>query len=140
MRLLPLLAAILLTTSCNKAPDDVVPSASTDAAPAAKPSAADANAAPPVDSILNITPVRTDNCKPSGYTAELTWSLPAERINTGIEVRVNKPDGGLLAYKQARRASATTGNWVTSGTKFFLVDRQTGEVITEVTAGEYDCR
>lgn len=139
MKTIYLFLTALALTACNKAPTDVVPADPT-VTPA--PSAINAPAAPEAQApqILTIAPFKTDNCTPRGYTAEVSWSIPAEQPHVNVEVRVNKVDGGLMAFKSARKASAKTGNWVKPGTQFFLVDRDSRETVAQATAGEYDCQ
>jgi len=48
-----------------------------------------------------------------------------------IEVRVNSADGALFA-SSGSAGSSTTGEWVTDGKQFFLVDSGSGDVLQEV--------
>lgn len=131
-----LIGMLLLAAACNKAPTDVVPQDAAELPAAAEPSTEPA--AERAD--ITITPVPTDDCKPRRYTAEIAWSVPGSLPHVELEVRVSKPDGGLMAYKKGRNASAMTGNWVSPGVPFYLVDRTTKEVVAQATSGPYDCQ
>lgn len=130
------LIGMLLLAACNKAPTDVVPQDAVE-----PPAAAESSIEPAAErATMTITPVPTDDCKPRRYTAEISWSVPKSLPNVELEVRVSKPDGGLMAYKKGRNASAMTGNWVSPGVQFYLVDRTTKEVVAQATSAPYDCQ
>jgi hypothetical protein len=59
----------------------------------------------------------------------ISWSAP--RYAT-VEVRVNAPDGPLMAMGGST-GSEQTGLWVTNGTRFFLVDPAGGATLAAVT-------
>lgn len=134
-----LIPLLILMAGCNQAPNDVTPESTQ--LPEVAPAAAGQVPAAETSQIaeMTITPIKTDDCKPRRYTAEISWVIPATQPYVGVEVRVSRPDGGLMAYKRSRKSTARTGNWVSSGAQFFLVDRETKTVVAQVTAGEYDC-
>lgn len=90
-------------------------------------------------------PVRVAGVPRVGITT-VYWEVEGDRQ---VEVRVNAPDGVLLA-RSAGSGSATTGNWVTDGMTFYLQDVSNGQgltsantlgaVMVEVTAGGSDQR
>lgn len=55
-------------------------------------------------------------------TATLLWSAPG---SSGVEVHVNSPDGPLFAQGGAA-GSASSGNWITDGMRFYLHDTSSG--------------
>ncbi|MFZ0593126.1 MAG: Ig-like domain repeat protein [Bryobacteraceae bacterium] len=59
-------------------------------------------------------------------TATLNWSTSSAST---IEVRVNAPNGPLLATGAAQGSATATG-WVTNGMTFYLQDVSQGEVLT----------
>lgn len=131
---------VLLLAACNKAPTDVVPQDVSEI-PATSPAGAEQSGERSAErATMTITPVKTDDCKPRRYTAEIAWSVPRSLPHVELEVRVGKPDGGRMAYKKSRNASAMTGNWVSPGVQFFLVDRVTKEVVAQTTSAPYDCQ
>lgn len=137
-------ALFFTLAACNKAPSDVVPENPDlgNAAPAATPGQSTADAGQgSANDIMTITPVKTDNCTPRSYTVQVSWAIPAGQVpNAGVQVRVNKPDGGLLAFKKGARSSATSGNWVKPGTTFYLVDAQSKAVVAQATSDGFNCQ
>ena len=63
-------------------------------------------------------------------TANVTWNATGYN---NIEVHVGSPTGGLLDAG-AQSGGATTGNWVTNGMTFFLVNAYTGKWLASTTA------
>jgi hypothetical protein len=59
-------------------------------------------------------------------TANLNWSTSSA---SNVEIRVNAPDGPLLASGGAQGSATATG-WVTNGMTFYLQDVSPGEVLT----------
>lgn len=71
-------------------------------------------------------------CDGSGLgTTTLTWNVPAAK--PPIEIRVNAPDGKLMA-RSTTSGSAPTGKWVRDGTTFFLLEAESGKVLAELRA------
>lgn len=62
--------------------------------------------------------------------ANVTWNAAGYN---NIEVHVGSPTGGLLDAG-AQTGGATTGNWVTNGLTFFLVNAYTGKWLACATA------
>ncbi len=150
MRIACLATLVIALAACNEAPQDVVPDNAADSLPPVDAAAANAPAAavtmaPPapanVDGVtMTLTPIKTDNCQPNKYTTEVSWSIPASVPFSGVEVRVEKPDGGLLAFKKARVYTQKSGAWVREGTQFFLVDKDSRTILARAKAGPYDCQ
>jgi hypothetical protein len=65
-------------------------------------------------------------------TATLFWNAPGY---SNLEVHVNAPDGTLFAASSGDIGSATTGQWVRDGMRFFLQDPSSGTTIGIVTVG-----
>ena len=146
MRVVFLAIVVVALAACNKAPQDVVPDNSAATLPAvAPPTPAPATttdeASPMVASgaTMTITPLKTDNCEPKKYTAEISWVIPPALAFSGAEVRVGKPDGGLLAFKKQRTYTQKSGPWVGEGTKFFIVDKDSRQILAQAEAPAYDC-
>jgi hypothetical protein len=99
--------------------------------------AQDASGAP--QARLTISPIASDGCRPNAYTARVDWSIPASVPAPRAEIHVDRADGQLMASKQARVASANTGNWVRPGMEFYLVDGDSGRVLDHAVAAAYGC-
>ena len=145
MRVACLAIVVVALAACNKAPQDVVPDNSAATLPAVAPPtpapATTTEASPMVASgaTMTITPLKTDNCEPKKYTAEISWVIPPALAFSGAEVRVGKPDGGLLAFKKQRTYTQKSGPWVGEGTKFFIVDKDSRQILAQAEAPAYDC-
>jgi len=78
---------------------------------------------------LNPNPIQVPQGQPVGTTT-VNWnagSVPQ------IQVRVGSPIGPLMA-NGASSGSAATGNWVTNGESFYLVNAATQKVLAATTA------
>ena len=69
--------------------------------------------------------------------ALLTWRVDLAGVEA-VEVRVDTPDGGLLA-SDGPSGSAETGDWVGESTAFFLVSRPAGQVLGEAMLETPSC-
>jgi hypothetical protein len=78
---------------------------------------------------LIISPATIYDCLGGNATATLTWS----GASGPVDVRVLKPDGPSMTGTTDPSGSATTGNWVSDGMQFFLVN-QSGIAEAVVTA------
>ena len=138
MRKIMLTLFVLTLAACNKPPQDVVPENPAASLPA------DSSDAPsgPVNNgvVMKVTPVKTDDCEPGKYVADVSWKLPPGVAIGGIELRVESPDGGLLAFQNGREGVKRSGAWVREGTAFFAVDKVRGGVIGQAAAPAYDCQ
>jgi len=56
-----------------------------------------------------------------------------------VEIRVDGVDGELFARANDAEGSARTGPWVTRGTWFMLIDRDSGDVLAAQRAGPETC-
>jgi hypothetical protein len=63
-------------------------------------------------------PIQVCDGSGSGKTT-LSWDVKGANR---VQVRVGSPDGSLMADSAQMQSKADTGNWVTDGAKFFLVD------------------
>ena len=77
----------------------------------------------------NPNPIVTTNGATVGKTT-LSWNAPGY---TRLAVFVNSPTGIQMTGTAGSTGSATTGNWVTNGTQFFLVDLNANSAIASVT-------
>jgi uncharacterized protein (TIGR03437 family) len=69
---------------------------------------------------------------PKGYStgpSTLTWNAPTA---THVEIHINSPTGPLFA-SGGISGTAVTGDWVSPGLTFYLVDTSTSEVLKTVT-------
>jgi hypothetical protein len=79
-----------------------------------------------------IDPEFFEVCDPREYSsAELLWDL-GDISADGAEIRVNGLDGKLFA-RGGRVGSATTGNWLMNGMRFFLVKPYSSEFLGTAT-------
>lgn len=67
-------------------------------------------------------------CEGSVGVTTLSWFIATAG---GVEIRVGSPTGKLMA-RGGPTGSAETGKWVTDGMQFFLLDRETEEVLGEL--------
>ena len=75
---------------------------------------------------LSVYPTDVANGQLEAVT--LTWSAPS---SLGVEIRVGSPTGTLFASGGAS-GSATTGDWATSGTTFYLLDDTSHALLASV--------
>ena len=68
-----------------------------------------------------------------GGLGQTTISWDTTAVTEEIEIRIGSVDGELLATGEAT-GSVETGQWVTDGMTFVLIDQTTGEIIDFVTA------
>lgn len=88
---------------------------------------------------LKLDPPAAPDCKPTThYRAELTWSVSASDTPK-TDVRIVSPTGTLFARSNDNKAHAETGDWVTPGMWFLLLDRQSGQLLGAVQAGPKPC-
>ena len=78
---------------------------------------------------LTITPSDNYNCQNGESTAVISWS----GASGPVQVHVMQPTGPALTGVRDPSGSVTTGNWVSDGLQFFLVD-QSGVVEAAATA------
>lgn len=135
-----LLLLILPLVACNKPPQDVVPADPSASLPSAGPAAPPPPPAKDYGVVVVVTPVKTADCTPATYVADVSWTIPAGVTPDGFELRVESPQGGLLALQNSAQGTKQSGPWVTSGTPFFIVDKRSGNVVGQARAPAYDCR
>lgn len=116
----------LVLAACSKAPQDIVP--------------ADGRTTLPPAVTMQITPLPTADCKPNAYVALVAWFIPLQMPFSGVEVRMETPDGKMFARSQARNYGKETGPWVHDGSSFFLIDLASQKVLARARAGAYDCK
>lgn len=78
---------------------------------------------------LSVAPPVIYDCQNGEGTATLSWS----GASGPVQIHVLKPDGPALTGFNDPSGSTTTGNWVSDGLQFFLVD-QAGNVEATATA------
>jgi len=78
----------------------------------------------------NVTFSASPNPIPAGNTTTLSWNAPGY---SQLAVLVGSSSGISLANPVGPSGSVTTGNWVTDGMEFFLVDLKSGSTIAIVT-------
>ena len=122
----PAILAAFVLAACSPAPQDAVP-------------ANGMTRLPPVVT-MQITPLPTSDCKPAAYVALVAWFIPLQTSFSGVEVRMDKPDGKMFARSRFRNHGKQTGPWVHDGSTFFLVDLASQEVLARARAGAYDCK
>jgi DNA-binding beta-propeller fold protein YncE len=73
--------------------------------------------------------IATPNPIPPGQPTTLTWNAPGY---SSLKIHVNSPTGQALTGTVGSSGSAVTGNWVTDGMQFFLVDVTSGTTVASV--------
>jgi len=84
---------------------------------------------PPLPSsvLLGATPGVISDPNNSKFAATtLFWNAPGY---SGLELHVNAPDGPLFASSTSGVGTATTGQWVTDGMRFYLQDPSSSQTI-----------
>ncbi len=75
---------------------------------------------------LNVSPNPSAPADSTGLVqVTLTWGAPG---TSNVEIRIGAPDGVLMAFG-GPSGSATTGTWVSNGTKFYLQDVSGGKAL-----------
>ena len=70
-------------------------------------------------------------CEPGGVgQTNISWNAGEDVME--VEIRIGAPDGNLFTDGEST-GSEETGEWVTNGMVFYLINKQTGEVIDTVT-------
>ncbi len=121
-----MLFAIL--TACSRAPQPSTPPAFT----------------PPVLGLplpgvsLVATPNRGPACGAFNFHVHLDWVVSAPQTQDSYDVHVDSPIGNVFASGH-RVGHADTGNWAHVGQWFFLVARDTRDVVAAVRIGPDDC-
>lgn len=88
---------------------------------------------------FSLTPSAARDCDPATlYQAVLHWNVQRAGRNR-VEVRIDSPDGPLLARSDDATGSAETGDWVKRGMWFLLLDRDRGTVLAAQRAGPHSC-
>lgn len=83
---------------------------------------------------------KSDSCGPTGaYRAEVAWQVPAT-MATRLEVQVGAMERKYFVRSKAPSGKQETGEWVSPGLAFFLVDRDANKVIAATTAGPGMCK
>jgi DNA-binding beta-propeller fold protein YncE len=77
-----------------------------------------------------VTFTASPNPIPSGATTTLSWNAPG---HSQLAILVGSSSGSSLASPVGSSGSVTTGDWVTEGMEFFLVDLTNGSTIAIVT-------
>ena len=73
--------------------------------------------------------IATPNPILAGQPTTLTWNVPG---HSSLAIHVNSPTGQALTGTMGSSGSAVTGNWVTDGMQFFLVDVTSGTTVASV--------
>jgi len=73
--------------------------------------------------------IATPNPIPPGQRTTLTWNAPGY---SNLVIHVNSPTGQALTGTLGSSGSTVTGNWVTDGMQFFLVDVTSGTTVASV--------
>ena len=78
-------------------------------------------------------------CGPTGsYRAKVAWQVPAQRAGK-LEVQVDARQRKHFVRSTQASGEQQTGEWVSSGLAFYLVDRNTDEVLAATAAGPGQC-
>ena len=82
----------------------------------------------------------TSDCNPeTPYRVALSWTI-ADPARAAVEIHVEAADGPLMALVTSTEYTTESGDWVRQGTRFFLVGRDSREVLATVTAGPEVCQ
>jgi xanthosine utilization system XapX-like protein len=73
--------------------------------------------------------IATPNPILAGQPTTLTWNAPGY---SSLAIHVNSPTGQALTGTVGSSGSVVTGNWVTDGMQFFLVDVTSGATVSSV--------
>ena len=101
-------------------------------------------AAPPVLSLprpgvsLIATPDRGPACGAINFHVHFDWVVSAPQTQNDFDLRVDSPIGNVFASGN-RVGHADTGDWAHVGQWFFLVARNTREVVAAVRIGPDNC-
>ncbi len=80
----------------------------------------------PPPSSLRVSPDPLLVCAPTGLPkVRVAWEVPSDLL---VEIRIGAPEGTVFARSRGS-GSRDTGNWVTDGMEFFLVDVEAGQVL-----------
>lgn len=89
--------------------------------------------------VLTVTQISTGCSADGKYRARVEWQVP-ETVSPRLEVRVDAKARTLFASSDRRRDSEETGDWVTAGLGFYLIQREDNKVIAATAAGPGNCR
>jgi hypothetical protein len=84
---------------------------------------------PPVEATFTANPNPIVSSTGVGVTT-LTWNAPGY---SNLVIYVNSPTGTAMTGSLPSSGSAQTGNWVTNGMQFFLVEASSGTSLASVT-------
>ncbi|MDQ3617368.1 MAG: hypothetical protein M3374_01345 [Pseudomonadota bacterium] len=86
---------------------------------------------------LTVTQVGT-NCSANGvYSADVAWQV-ADTLALKIEIQVGR-EGKVFARSNERIGSEATGEWVSPGSLFLLLDRDSKQLLAATPAGAGNC-
>lgn len=89
---------------------------------------------------FSLTPSAARDCEPGTvYQARLNWRIENPGDKTRLEIRIDAADGQLFARSNDPVGSAETGQWVSRGMWFVLLDRRTGALLAAQRAGPERC-
>lgn len=81
----------------------------------------------------------SETCQPQGsYRATVRWEVPAG-LASRLEVQVDAVERKHFVRSSQRTGQHETGEWVSKGLGFFLVDRDTDTLLAATMAGAGDC-
>ena len=84
------------------------------------------------------TPARGDSCGASQMRVHFDWTITAPQEGDDFDLRVDSPISAPFASGN-RGGHADTGNWAHVGQWFYLVDRQSREVVAAIRIGPDEC-
>lgn len=77
-------------------------------------------------------------CTPDGaYRANVAWQV-ADTLSSRLEIQVGS-EGQVFARSNERSGNEVTGEWVSSGSVFLLLDRENDQLLAAIAAGPGDC-
>lgn len=140
------LALALALTACSRSapPADNLPSTTTATGDAAPASPASVAAPAPVvvsDVSFSVEPGSVYNCEGRDRTiSTVKWNVTRPGVNE-IKVQVMGPGDTQKKTLAVMRpvGEAATGNWVSKGVKFDLVNSETGEELATYTVNSLPC-
>jgi len=81
----------------------------------------------------------SETCQPTGaYRATVAWEVPAN-LASRLEVQVDATERKHFVRSTQRTGQHQTGEWVSKGLAFFLIDRDTDMLLAATTARAGDC-
>jgi hypothetical protein len=87
---------------------------------------------------LTITQVGNACTTEGAYTAKVAWQV-ADRLPSKLEVQLGTTERQVFARSNERSGSEETGEWVTQGAVFHLLDRKRKTLLASTQAGPGNC-